>query len=706
MTESLLAQRLDELASARPDGLAVTDGEVAWTWRELRERVRAGALDVRGGSVVPFEAPASARTVSRLLATLRGGAVAAPLPTGLTPAERAAALDVLQSQPPPGTSVVVLTSGTTGRPKGVAHSEQSLSASALAWRAVLPEAAGWVLALGLAHVAGLGVVWRAVGEGVPIRIVPGADTAALLAALKDPGMSHASLVPTQLGRLLDAVAAAPPNLRAVPLGGGAIPESLVRRAAAAGWPVMPTYGLSEMGSGVTALPVDEASRWPGSAGRPMPGMSLTIAEPDVDGVGEIVVAGASAFLGYLGEPPRTPADPFRTGDLGRLDPAGRLTVVDRRTDRIVRGGENISPSEVEAVLLDHPDVGDSGVVARRDERLGQVPVAAIVLREGAADPGDEALAAHCRARLAGFKVPSAFVRLDVLPRSGSGKLRRADLRALLDGAATGGLDRPGGDRVGWRVTGGGPRAIVLLHGTLSTAQQLDRLAAALTDACGATVHALDRRGSGSGRLAEPRPLDVAVHVADVMAYLDARAIRRVDLVGVSFGGVVALEAAARHPARVAAVAAYEPPYGVVVTPEMGVDFPQTREPLARAYAQGGAPAAAEAFMRAVAGDAAWEQLPERTRAFLEGEGVQAVADGALVGLEPAGLSRIAAPVLLMTGGASDPFYTPVADELARRIPAALRDTLDGLAHPGPIVRPDRVAAAVAAFLARLEPAAE
>ncbi len=707
MTEGPLATRLDELAHTTPDGLAVADGVTAWTWRELREKVRAAAIDVRAGTIVPFDAPASPTTVCRLLATLRAGAVAAPLPVGLTPGERAAALDVLHDQPPPaGTSVVVLTSGTTGRPKGVAHSEHSLSASALAWRAVLPEATGWVLALGLAHVAGLGVVWRAVGEGVPILIAPGADTAALLAALRDMRISHASLVPTQLGRLLDAAAEAPPNLRAIPLGGGVIPETMVQRAIAAGWPVVPTYGLSEMGSGVTALAADEAPEAPGSAGRPMPGVSLTIAEPDGEGVGEIVVAGASAFLGYLGEEPRAPGAPFRTGDLGRLDRAGRLSVIDRRTDRIVRGGENISPAEIEAVLLGHPAVADAGVVARRDELLGQVPVAAIVLRDDVVDPGDDALAAHCRAALAGFKVPTAFVRLDVLPRPGSGKLRRADLRALLDGMATGGLDRPGGDRIGWRVSGDGPRTIVLFHGTLSTAQQLDRLAAALAGACGATVHALDRRGSGTGRLAEPRPLDVAVHVADVIAYLDARGIRRADLVGVSFGGVVALEVAARRPERVGSVAAYEPPYGVVVTPEMGIVFPQTREPLARAYALGGAAAAAEAFMRAVAGDDAWDQLPGRTRAFLEGEGVQAVADGALVGLDPAGLARISAPVLLMTGGASDAFYAPIADELARRLPGALRVTLDGLAHPGPIVRPDRVAGAIAAFIERLEPAAE
>jgi O-succinylbenzoic acid--CoA ligase len=385
-------------------------------------------------------------------------------------------------------------------------------------------------------------VWRAIGEGVAIRIAAPNDAVALLEALRDPVMSHVSLVPTQLARLLDLLGDAPPpvNVRAVLLGGGTIPAPLVRRAVAAGWPVVPTYGLSEMGSGVTALMVGEAAAAPASAGRPLPGVQLAIAEPDASGVGEIVVGGPSAFLGYLGEPPRAAGAPFSTGDLGRLDEAGRLTVVDRRLDRIVRGGENIAPAEVEAVLTAHPAVVDAGVVARRDEALGHVAVAAIVLRDGALDPGDAALAAHCRASLAGFKVPATFVRLDVLPRTDSGKLRRTDLRALLDGERVGQFERAGGDRVGWRLSGDGPRPIVLLHGTLSTARQLVPLARELADRCGATVHALDRRGSGTGRLADPRPLDVGVHVDDLVAYLDARGIDRADLVGVSFGGVVAI----------------------------------------------------------------------------------------------------------------------------------------------------------------------
>jgi pimeloyl-ACP methyl ester carboxylesterase len=334
-----------------------------------------------------------------------------------------------------------------------------------------------------------------------------------------------------------------------------------------------------------------------------------------------------------------------------------------------------------------------------------VPIAAIVLRPGAADPGDDALATHVRARLAGFKVPAAFMRLDALPRTAGGKLRREALRALLTGANAGELARPGGDAIGWRVTGSGSHTIVLLHGTLSTAAQLDRLARMLAVRLDATVHAIDRRGSGSSRLADPRPLNVALHVADLIAYLDARGIGRAALVGVSFGAGLALETAARHPERVSAVVAYEPPYGAVGGEEIRAQFARLAASVATAHRTAGAPAAAETFLRAVAGDEAWDRLPARSRAFLEGEGDGALADAGLTGLEPDGLARITAPTLILTGGVSEPFYAPIADALGQRIPGARRATLEGLTHTSPLVAPADVADAVADFLHSLEPTA-
>lgn len=724
--EALVARHAREAG----DDAAIIEAGRAITWAELDARARGAAAGITAAGVGPGDLVAvalepSADAIAVLLGGLRAGAVVAPLPAGLTGRETDAALDLVRpahvvrdaraviapegaAGPPRGDRdpaapvIVVLTSGTTGRPRGVVLSGRALVESADAWLAAVPEATGWLLALGLGHVAGLGIVWRAIAGRVPVWVVPAGDPRAQLAALEArPAPSHVSLVPPQLARLLDETGdqPRPPALRAVLLGGGPVPPDLVRRALDAGWPVVPTYGLSEAGSGVTALPADEAAEAPGSAGWPLPGVQVTIEEPDGDGVGEIVVVSPAAFSGYLGEPSRAPGDPIRTGDLGHLDDRGRLHVLDRRTDRIVRGGENVDPAEVEAVLEGHPAVREAAVVGRPDPTWGHAPVAAIVVEPAAPDPGDEALAARCRTELAGFKVPAGFLRLDALPRTPGGKLRRAAVRALVDGSTAGELARPDGDAIGWRLTGSGPLPVVLLHGTLSTSAQLTRLAEELARPGDVTVHAIDRRSGGTGRLAVPRALDIAVHVADLIAYFDARGIPAAALVGVSFGGALALEVAARHPDRALAVVAWEPPYGPLADEAIQRHFALLGRAIARAHRAGGPPAAAEVFLRAVAGDQAWDRLPDRGRAFLAREGDGVLADAALLGLDPAGLPRITAATTILTGGASEAFYHPIAAALAERVPGAARDTLAGLSHPAPITHPTRVAAAVRAALA-------
>ena len=485
MAASSLADSARRAAAVDPLAIAVVDGRTRRTWRDLDVRADAIAarLAVAGvgpGDRVALLTPPSAAAVAALHGIARLGAVVAPFRVGLTTPELAAAAPVIDPRivihgagledaaralgrpilalddlaaagtasgpvvvPPSDArapAVVILTSGTSGLPKAAVLSSAAMVASAEAWLAALPTATGWLLALGLGHVAGLGVVWRAALSAVPLVVLPGSDPAGIVEALREePAPSHVSVVPTTLARLLDAVedGPPPPSLRTVLLGGGPIPPELVRRAIRAGWPVVPTYGLSEAGSGVTALATDEAASHPETAGRALPGVELRIEAPDAAGAGEILVRSPATFSGYLGDPtsPSTVVIDggwLRTGDIGRLDADGRLTVLDRRTDRIVRGGENIAPSEVEAVLLGHPAIADAAVVARRDATFGQVPVAAIVLRDGSADPGDNALTAFCRERLAGFKVPTAFVRLGTLPRTDGGKLRRAELWASLD----------------------------------------------------------------------------------------------------------------------------------------------------------------------------------------------------------------------------------------------------------------------------------
>ena len=494
---------------------------------------------------------------------------------------------------------MVATSGTTGGPRLARLPLDRITASVEAWRGVLPPASGWLLSLGLSHVAGIGIVARAATEGVPVVIPVGTHPDEMLQAIRFARLdgvvvSHLSLVAAQLARLLDATDDAPPpeGIAAVLLGGGPIPESLVVRAVAAGWPVVPSYGMTETASGVVAMPLGGAGERPWSAGRALPGVELRIGPGAVARrtvSGELWVRGPMLFAGYLDDAEATAArfdadGWFRTGDLCQLDADGWLRFIDRVDDVIVSGGEKVAPAEVEAALLACPGVAEAGVVGIPDERWGRVPAAVIVPRRGW-DPSDEALRDELRERLAPWKVPARFLRAASLPRGGGEKLLR---RVLAEWVVAAPLHRhstrlppmappspvpsrpasslPTTARRSACASSRAPRkpcatpkvaAVLVLHATLSSSAQLVGLGAQLSDLGGVLL--LDRRGSGGSVMARPAAVSVARHVADALATLDACGVERAILVGHSFGAVVALELAARHPDRVMAVAAWEPP---------------------------------------------------------------------------------------------------------------------------------------------------
>ncbi len=495
-TAMVLQLALRGHAQSTPGATAVLERDRTWSFAALdahADALAAGlvAAGVQPGDRVALLAAPSASAIALFAAAGRVGACVVPLGTTLTALELAAAgvvigprLAVHDAEHFDGAralgvpvllldsvaagamgarrsptaldvdapAVAILTSGTTGRPKAALLSHASMAASAAAWSAALPAATGWVLCLGLAHVAGLGVAWRAIGAGVPLRVFPSFDVAPVLDALRHQPTSHVSLVPTQLAQLLgaadrDARGRGHSSLRAVLLGGAPIPAVLVTRALAAGWPVVPTYGLTEAGSGVSALATGEVATHPGSAGRPLPGVQVRIADPAADGTGEIQVRSPAAFSGYLGSPEATDAafeadGWLRTGDAGSIDADGFLHVLDRRDDLVVSGGENVFPAEVEAVIAEHPGIAEAGVAGRPDPTWGAVPVASVVLRPGAPVPSDAELRAFCGARLAPYKVPAAFIVVASLPRTASGKLRRSELRAALAGSPPGDATSP------------------------------------------------------------------------------------------------------------------------------------------------------------------------------------------------------------------------------------------------------------------------
>src|SRR4051812_24407291 len=287
-----------------------------------------------------------------------------------------------------GFGLVMHTSGTTGAPKPVSISLANINANADAVLSAI--APGRCLCpLPLSHIGGLMVLLRAWRSRTTAVIGP-ADT---------PDVTVASLVPTQLARLIDRPP--PASLQCVMLGGAPADPTLLARAREAGWAVRPSYGLTQACSAVTLADVGDVQ----TSGRPLPGLSVTL-EDD----GEIVVAGPSVAGGSLA-----------TGDLGAwLD--DRLIVLGRKVDTIVSGGENVMPQEVEATLLSHPAVREAGVFGRPDPEWGEAVTAFVVGDVDAAE-----LRTHAAARLARFKVPKAIEVVDALPRNAAGKLLRRSL---------------------------------------------------------------------------------------------------------------------------------------------------------------------------------------------------------------------------------------------------------------------------------------
>jgi o-succinylbenzoate---CoA ligase len=423
---------LPRAARAHPARPALND----LTYRELDAAADRAArvLAARGagpGCRVALALPPGAAFAVALHATQRLGALAVPIDLRLTADERPAGDVTVDEQhpleggaelpPAPAPAghelgrpaILVHTSGTSGAPKPVALTYGNWLWSALGSGVALGVAREerWLCTLPLSHVGGLSILMRSAIYATTALVHARFETDRVLHALRHDGVTVVSLVPTTLARLLDAGLRDPPALRCALIGGGPVAPELLRRARDAGVPVAQTYGLTEACSQVTtARPGDE---------QPDAGPPLFCTRVRIAGDGEILVAGPTlASAGPGGWHP--------TGDLGNLDGDGRLRVTGRKADTIVTGGENVAPTEVEAVLAEHPAVAEAAVHARPDPDWGEAVVATVVLRDGMrADPAD--LLAHCTARLARFKVPKDVRFAAALPRTRSGKLLRRAL---------------------------------------------------------------------------------------------------------------------------------------------------------------------------------------------------------------------------------------------------------------------------------------
>jgi len=464
-------------ARVRPDRVAIRMGGETWTYGRLEEAVSEAAISfydqglVSGEHVsVEFGAEDGLHFAATLHALHRADLLPVPISQKLTEPERVslrrrAQADVaLTATPEPSSpsgrraraiqppefvrrldapAAILFTSGTEGSPRAVVLTHGNLLWSALASARRLGVRADdlWLSCVPLHHIGGLSVLTRSAAYGTAVLIQDRFDPDAVNRAFDEEGVTLVSLVPPMLERILEARGGRPfpATLRAALIGGGPAPAALLRKAADRGLRALPTYGMTETASQVTTLSPHE---WPtglDTVGRPLPFVGVEVRGPDgralgPGGEGEIVVRGPMVAPAYFDDSERNEEAFdrrwFRTGDFGVWDDQGRLRVLDRRGDRMVVGGENVSPLEVEEALARHPSVAEVCVVALEAGSWGHEVTAVVVCRPGVTVTLDQ-LREHAGPRLSTFKLPRRLQIVEALPRNAAGKLLRGEIRSRL-----------------------------------------------------------------------------------------------------------------------------------------------------------------------------------------------------------------------------------------------------------------------------------
>ena len=442
---------LRSAALASPGAPAIVGSGGTITYAELDRQVTSAEAEIRGlelgyGARVALHLPRSADYIALLLALIRAGHVACPLSTRLPRAGVAPLLgkaacramisdgsgnldladvralrpetlldDLVGKESPPLSdpprlaldrpATVVFTSGSTGEPKAALYAFGNHYLSAEGSNANIPLAPEdrWLHSLPLYHVGGLSIVFRCLLAGAAVAL-PEPD-ATLGEAIAKTGATHVSLVSTQLLRLLREEMLDASSLKAILLGGGPMPASLLDEAVSRALPVYASYGLTEMASQVTATRRGATREELRTAGRPLPYRELAIS-----GDGEILVRGETLFAGYLdGDRLDLPLDEdgwFHTKDLGEFDADGNLRVRGRKDNLFISGGENVQPEEIEEALRQLEGIEEAVVVPVPDEEFGQRPVAFVRTDGRGMEP--EALARELELRLPRYKIPLSF----------------------------------------------------------------------------------------------------------------------------------------------------------------------------------------------------------------------------------------------------------------------------------------------------------
>ncbi|RWR05923.1 o-succinylbenzoate--CoA ligase [Siminovitchia fortis] len=335
---------------------------------------------------------------------------------------------------------IMYTSGTTGKPKGVlqTYGNHWWSAAGSVLNIGLQENDSWLCAVPVFHISGLSILMRSIIYGIPVILMEKFDEKTVNRLLSSGQVTIMSAVTSMISRMLAKQGDQPyhPAFRCLLAGGGPVPKPLLDICKERKVPVFQTYGMTETSSQIATLSPEDSLKKLGSAGKPLFPSQLKIMTGEKEAKpleeGEIFVKGPNVTPGYLNRDEANAASFkdgwFSTGDLGFKDEEGFVYILDRRSDLIISGGENIYPAEIEEILLSHEEVSEAGVTGIPDEKWGHVPYGFIVAEKPVKE--DEILA-FCRERLASYKVPKRIIQVKQLPRNGANKLMRRLLSKLI-----------------------------------------------------------------------------------------------------------------------------------------------------------------------------------------------------------------------------------------------------------------------------------